>query len=125
MSKPLLRLGGGSRRGSGEGRAARTGAAVPSCSAGPLLSRSIPPFSYLLPAGRSPEGTEQNRVRNKLKRLIAKRPPLQSLQERGLLRGEGGQAGWRPCSVSCFRVWRARLHFRNGHQPVSWMKKLK
>ncbi|XP_036847966.1 rho GTPase-activating protein 9 isoform X1 [Manis javanica] len=53
VSKPLLRLGGGSRRGS----------------------------------GRSPEGTEQNRVRNKLKRLIAKRPPLQSLQERGLLRG--------------------------------------
>ncbi|XP_031506940.1 rho GTPase-activating protein 9 isoform X4 [Papio anubis] len=36
---------------------------------------------------RGPEGTEQNRVRNKLKRLIAKRPPLQSLQERGLLRG--------------------------------------
>nr|XP_028685494.1 rho GTPase-activating protein 9 isoform X4 [Macaca mulatta] len=35
---------------------------------------------------RGPEGTEQNRVRNKLKRLIAKRPPLQSLQERGLLR---------------------------------------
>ncbi|XP_036750740.2 rho GTPase-activating protein 9 isoform X2 [Manis pentadactyla] len=53
VSKPLLRLGGGSRRGS----------------------------------GRCPEGTEQNRVRNKLKRLIAKRPPLQSLQERGLLRG--------------------------------------
>lgn len=54
VSKPLLRLGGGSRRGS----------------------------------GRSPEGTEQNRVRNKLKRLIAKRPPLQSLQERGLLRDQ-------------------------------------
>uniref|UniRef100_A0A8C9QLL6 Rho GTPase activating protein 9 n=1 Tax=Spermophilus dauricus TaxID=99837 RepID=A0A8C9QLL6_SPEDA len=34
---------------------------------------------------RCPEGTEQNRVRNRLKRLIAKRPPLQSLQERGLL----------------------------------------
>ncbi|XP_047405972.1 rho GTPase-activating protein 9 isoform X2 [Sciurus carolinensis] len=38
-------------------------------------------------SSRCPEGTEQNRVRNKLKRLIAKRPPLQSLQERGLLRG--------------------------------------
>ncbi|EHB07645.1 Rho GTPase-activating protein 9 [Heterocephalus glaber] len=38
--------------------------------------------------GRCPEGTEQNRVRNKLKRLIAKRPPLQSLQERGLLRDQ-------------------------------------
>uniref|UniRef100_A0A667GPE4 Rho GTPase activating protein 9 n=1 Tax=Lynx canadensis TaxID=61383 RepID=A0A667GPE4_LYNCA len=36
---------------------------------------------------RCPEGNEQNRVRNKLKRLIAKRPSLQSLQERGLLRG--------------------------------------
>ncbi|XP_074082408.1 rho GTPase-activating protein 9 isoform X2 [Macrotis lagotis] len=35
---------------------------------------------------RGPE--EQNRVRNKLKRLIAKRPPLQSLQERGLLRDQ-------------------------------------
>ncbi|XP_004429361.1 PREDICTED: rho GTPase-activating protein 9 isoform X1 [Ceratotherium simum simum] len=39
-------------------------------------------------SGRSPEGAEQNRVRNKLKRLIAKRPPLQSLQERGLLRDQ-------------------------------------
>ncbi|XP_025332647.1 rho GTPase-activating protein 9 isoform X4 [Canis lupus baileyi] len=39
-------------------------------------------------SGRCPEGTEQNRVRNKLKRLIAKRPPLQSLQERGLLRDQ-------------------------------------
>nr|XP_008531791.1 PREDICTED: rho GTPase-activating protein 9 [Equus przewalskii] len=39
-------------------------------------------------SGRGPEGAEQNRVRNKLKRLIAKRPPLQSLQERGLLRDQ-------------------------------------
>ncbi|KAM7328281.1 hypothetical protein ACRRTK_012373 [Alexandromys fortis] len=39
-------------------------------------------------SSRGAEGTEQkNRVRNKLKRLIAKRPTLQSLQERGLLRG--------------------------------------
>ncbi|MBW04541.1 Rho GTPase-activating protein 9, partial [Eschrichtius robustus] len=37
---------------------------------------------------RCPEGAEQNRVRNKLKRLIAKRPPLQTLQERGLLRDQ-------------------------------------
>uniref|UniRef100_A0A8C9KNS4 Rho GTPase activating protein 9 n=1 Tax=Panthera tigris altaica TaxID=74533 RepID=A0A8C9KNS4_PANTA len=37
---------------------------------------------------RCPEGKEQNRVRNKLKRLIAKRPSLQSLQERGLLRDQ-------------------------------------
>ncbi|KAM8980042.1 rho GTPase-activating protein 9 isoform 2-T2 [Sarcophilus harrisii] len=35
---------------------------------------------------RGPE--EPNRVRNKLKKLIAKRPPLQSLQERGLLRDQ-------------------------------------
>ncbi|XP_056653762.1 rho GTPase-activating protein 9 [Monodelphis domestica] len=35
---------------------------------------------------RGPE--EQNRVRNKLKKLIAKRPPLQSLQDRGLLRDQ-------------------------------------
>ncbi|XP_054436238.1 rho GTPase-activating protein 9 isoform X2 [Pteronotus mesoamericanus] len=39
-------------------------------------------------SSRCPEGSEQNRVRNKLKRLIAKRPPLQSLQERGLLRDQ-------------------------------------
>ncbi|XP_053412206.1 rho GTPase-activating protein 9 isoform X2 [Nycticebus coucang] len=39
-------------------------------------------------SSRGPEGTEQNRVRNKLKRLIAKRPPLRSLQERGLLRDQ-------------------------------------
>ncbi|XP_062931860.1 rho GTPase-activating protein 9 isoform X2 [Cynocephalus volans] len=39
-------------------------------------------------SSRCPEGTEQNRVRNKLKWLIAKRPPLQSLQERGLLRDQ-------------------------------------
>lgn len=39
-------------------------------------------------SSRRPEGNEQNRVRNKLKRLIAKRPPLQSLQERGLLRDQ-------------------------------------
>ena len=35
-------------------------------------------------------------MRNKLKRLIAKRPPLQTLQERGLLRGEGGWTAWYP-----------------------------
>ncbi|EGW02274.1 Rho GTPase-activating protein 9 [Cricetulus griseus] len=40
-------------------------------------------------SSRSAEGTEQkNRVRNKLKRLIAKRPTLQSLQERGLFRDQ-------------------------------------
>ncbi|XP_033619631.1 rho GTPase-activating protein 9 isoform X2 [Fukomys damarensis] len=45
-------------------------------------------FSSRRGSSRCPEGTEQNRVRNKLKRLIAKRPPLQSLQERGLLRDQ-------------------------------------
>ncbi|XP_057558101.1 rho GTPase-activating protein 9 isoform X2 [Hippopotamus amphibius kiboko] len=39
-------------------------------------------------SSRCQEGAEQNRVRNKLKRLIAKRPPLQTLQERGLLRDQ-------------------------------------
>ncbi|XP_041527559.1 rho GTPase-activating protein 9 isoform X2 [Microtus oregoni] len=40
-------------------------------------------------SSRGAEGTEQkNRVRNKLKRLIAKRPTLQSLQERGLFRDQ-------------------------------------
>lgn len=55
-------------------------------------------------------------MRNKLKRLIAKRPPLQSLQERGLLRGE---VGWGPadsfllhvcCSGLTFLIW-ASAHF--------------
>ncbi|XP_006859535.1 PREDICTED: rho GTPase-activating protein 9 [Chrysochloris asiatica] len=45
-------------------------------------------FSSRRSSSRCPEGTEQNRVRSKLKRLIAKRPPLQSLQERGLLRDQ-------------------------------------
>ncbi|KAM5254204.1 rho GTPase-activating protein 9 isoform 1-T1 [Hipposideros larvatus] len=45
-------------------------------------------FGVRRSSSRCPEGTEQNRVRNKLKRLIAKRPPLQSLQERGLLRDQ-------------------------------------
>nr|BAC33014.1 unnamed protein product [Mus musculus] len=40
-------------------------------------------------SSRCAEGTDQkNRVRNKLKRLIAKRPTLQSLQERGLFRDQ-------------------------------------
>uniref|UniRef100_A0A6I8N869 Rho GTPase activating protein 9 n=1 Tax=Ornithorhynchus anatinus TaxID=9258 RepID=A0A6I8N869_ORNAN len=34
------------------------------------------------------EGRDRGRVRNKLKRLIAMRPPLRSLQERGLLRDQ-------------------------------------
>ncbi|XP_008059043.1 rho GTPase-activating protein 9 [Carlito syrichta] len=45
-------------------------------------------FSGRRSSSRVVEGAEQNRVRNKLKRLIAKRPPLQSLQERGLLRDQ-------------------------------------
>lgn len=56
-----------------------------------------PPFQLIVLgfAGRCAEGTDQkNRVRNKLKRLIAKRPTLQSLQERGLFRGKVGWAHW-------------------------------
>ncbi|XP_039721724.1 rho GTPase-activating protein 9 isoform X2 [Pteropus medius] len=52
------------------------------------LSKPLLRFGARRSSGRCPEGTEQNRVRNKLKRLIAKRPPLQSLQERGLLRDQ-------------------------------------
>ncbi|XP_012376207.1 rho GTPase-activating protein 9 isoform X2 [Dasypus novemcinctus] len=54
----------------------------------PLLPKSLLRLSGRRSSSRSPEGTEQNRVRNKLKRLIAKRPSLQSLQERGLLRDQ-------------------------------------
>lgn len=104
MSKPLLRLGG-SRRNSSEGRAWRAGpggvsrllsaAAAQRCGCSPALIRTAS-------AGRCPEGAEQSRVRNKLKRLIAKRPPLQTLQERGLLRGEVGWAGSPLCLLWCF-----------------------
>ncbi|KAG8514199.1 Rho GTPase-activating protein 9 [Galemys pyrenaicus] len=52
------------------------------------VSKPLLRFGGLRSSSRCSEGTEQNRVRNKLKRLIAKRPPLQSLQERGLLRDQ-------------------------------------
>nr|XP_019598008.1 PREDICTED: rho GTPase-activating protein 9 isoform X1 [Rhinolophus sinicus]XP_019598009.1 PREDICTED: rho GTPase-activating protein 9 isoform X1 [Rhinolophus sinicus] len=52
------------------------------------VSKPLLRFGARRSSSRCPEGTEQNRVRNKLKRLIAKRPPLQSLQERGLLRDQ-------------------------------------
>uniref|UniRef100_A0A2K6FR50 Rho GTPase activating protein 9 n=4 Tax=Propithecus coquereli TaxID=379532 RepID=A0A2K6FR50_PROCO len=52
------------------------------------VSKPLLRLSSRRSSSRGPEGTEQNRVRNKLKRLIAKRPPLQSLQERGLLRDQ-------------------------------------
>ncbi|XP_062453191.1 rho GTPase-activating protein 9 isoform X2 [Rhea pennata] len=38
-------------------------------------------------ARRSPEAPEKQRVKSKLRRFIARRPPLQSLQEKGLIRG--------------------------------------
>lgn len=37
---------------------------------------------------RSPENTEKKRVKSKLRRFIVKRPPLQSLQEKGLIRDQ-------------------------------------
>ncbi|KAM8803830.1 rho GTPase-activating protein 9 isoform 2-T2 [Rhynchonycteris naso] len=52
------------------------------------VSKPLLRFGGRSSSSRCPEGTQQNRVRNKLKRLIAKRPPLQSLQERGLLRDQ-------------------------------------
>ncbi|XP_076967300.1 rho GTPase-activating protein 9 isoform X2 [Tamandua tetradactyla] len=53
-----------------------------------LLPKQLLRLSSRRSSSRCLEGTEQNRVRNKLKRLIAKRPSLQSLQERGLLRDQ-------------------------------------
>ncbi|XP_037700903.1 rho GTPase-activating protein 9 isoform X3 [Choloepus didactylus] len=52
-----------------------------------LVTKPLLRLSGRRSSTRCPEGAEQNRVRSKLKRLIAKRPSLQSLQERGLLRG--------------------------------------
>lgn len=53
------------------------------------VSKSLIRLSSRRVSSRNAEGTEQkNRVRNKLKRLIAKRPTLQSLQERGLFRDQ-------------------------------------
>nr|XP_005282784.1 rho GTPase-activating protein 9 [Chrysemys picta bellii] len=37
---------------------------------------------------RSPDSTERKRVKSKLRRFIVKRPPLQSLQEKGLIRDQ-------------------------------------
>ncbi|KAF4010433.1 hypothetical protein G4228_001762 [Cervus hanglu yarkandensis] len=51
-------------------------------------SKSLLRISSRRSSSRCPDAAEQNRVRNKLKRLIAKRPPLQTLQERGLLRDQ-------------------------------------
>ncbi|XP_067170058.1 rho GTPase-activating protein 9 [Apteryx mantelli] len=39
-------------------------------------------------APRGPEASEKKRVQSKLRRFIAKRPPLQSLQEKGLIRDQ-------------------------------------
>lgn len=51
------------------------------------MSKPLMRLSSRRSSGRCVEGPEQkNRVRNKLKRLIAKRPTLESLQERGLFR---------------------------------------
>ncbi|XP_053412211.1 rho GTPase-activating protein 9 isoform X7 [Nycticebus coucang] len=83
VPKPLLRLS--SRRSSSKGLAMGAG---PGAGGEPLGLAVVTLGLYLPPTGRGPEGTEQNRVRNKLKRLIAKRPPLRSLQERGLLRDQ-------------------------------------
>uniref|UniRef100_A0A452EGG2 Rho GTPase activating protein 9 n=1 Tax=Capra hircus TaxID=9925 RepID=A0A452EGG2_CAPHI len=52
------------------------------------VSKSLLRIGGRRSSSRCPETAEQNRVRNKLKRLIAKRPPLQTLQERGLLRDQ-------------------------------------
>nr|XP_020734105.1 rho GTPase-activating protein 9 isoform X5 [Odocoileus virginianus texanus] len=52
------------------------------------VSKSLLRISSRRSSSRCPETAEQNRVRSKLKRLIAKRPPLQTLQERGLLRDQ-------------------------------------
>lgn len=53
------------------------------------VSKSLMRLGSRRTSSRCAEGTDQkNRVRNKLKRLIAKRPTLQSLQERGLFRDQ-------------------------------------
>lgn len=42
-----------------------------------------------LPPGTppAPDSSEKKRVKSRLRRFIIKRPPLQSLQEKGLIRG--------------------------------------
>ncbi|XP_053151083.1 rho GTPase-activating protein 9 isoform X2 [Hemicordylus capensis] len=46
-----------------------------------------PQKSELLAASSSPDRAYKKRVKSKLRRFIVKRPPLQSLQEKGLIRG--------------------------------------
>lgn len=63
------------------------------------VSKSLMRLGSRRTSSRCAEGTDQkNRVRNKLKRLIAKRPTLQSLQERGLFRDQVLAASWSRCA---------------------------
>lgn len=46
-------------------------------------------FPYIVPRSASNlENTERKRVKTRLKKLILKRPPLQALQEKGLIKGK-------------------------------------
>lgn len=61
----------------------------------PLTSSSFSSLSFTSSSPRSAvprsasnlENTEKKRVRTRLKKLILKRPPLQALQEKGLIKG--------------------------------------
>lgn len=65
----------------------------------PALTSSSFSASFSSPTSSSPpsavprsasnlENTERKRVKSRLKKLILKRPPLQALQEKGLIKGE-------------------------------------
>ncbi|CAL9704359.1 unnamed protein product [Knipowitschia caucasica] len=58
----------------------------PSC---PTLTHSAVPLSSAVPRSSSNlENTERKRVKSRLKKLILKRPPLQALQEKGLIKDQ-------------------------------------
>lgn len=60
----------------------------PKLTASPFFSRTPSRRSAVPRSSSNLENTERKRVKSRLKKLIMKRPPLQALQEKGLIKGE-------------------------------------
>lgn len=77
----------------------------PTLTSSSFLSRT-PSHPTAVPRSSSNlENTERKRVKTRLKKLIMKRPPLQALQEKGLIKGE---KCCQCCPPSCAGVPRGR-----------------
>ena len=75
--------------------------ALTSSSSSSSPSSSFPP-SAVPRSSSNLENTERKRVKTRLKKLILKRPPLQALQEKGLIKGE--DSFWSLISTQLFFV---------------------